>query len=144
MRERVVRAWWTVLSPFVWAANRLGLCSYKWVNVCCGARRPDLFDALWHQRFYGTPIRALPSDVNLCGIRYRAAASEGIVTFFEDFTKQRITFERDSIAGEPLWYLALSRQPVSASHVRAAYEWTCAVFGGSFEVRRETAPVEGA
>lgn len=27
------RVLWRVLYPFAWALNRLGLCSYEWVNV---------------------------------------------------------------------------------------------------------------
>ena len=137
LAERAIRAFWTCLSPFVWVANRLHLCSYKWVNVCIGARRPDLFDALWHHRFYGTPIPALPSVVILCGIQYRASASEGTVTFFDDVFKQRITFERDVLDGVQLWTLILSGGTASASHVRQAHEWVCAVFGDSFQRRAD-------
>lgn len=140
MRERVLRAWWTCLSPFVWTANRMGLCSYKWVNVCTGARRPDLFNPLWHHRHFGTPIQALPDSVNLCGILYQVSASEGIVTFVGDWTKDRITFERDDIEREPLWYLELSGRP-TASHVIDAYGWVCALFGGSFQHSASSAPL---
>lgn len=130
--EIMLRALWTCLTPFVRVANRLGLCSYKWVNVCIGARRPDLFNPLWHHRHFGTPIHSLPSDVILCGIGYRASASEGTVTFFNDVWRERITFERDTFDGAQLWTLTLSGGTASATHVKEAYEWVCAVFGGSF------------
>jgi hypothetical protein len=131
------RAFWTLLSPFVWIAHRLGLCSYKWVNVCHGARHRDRFDALWQCEWYGSPIEALPESVTLCGIGYRTAVSEGTVTFIEDYSRNRITFERDPHeALSDLWYLTLSEHAgVPASHIRAAYAWVCAVFGGSFERR---------
>jgi hypothetical protein len=129
------RALWYLLSPVVWCAHRLGLCSYKWVNVCVGARRPDLFDPLWQYEWYGAPIRDIPSRVNLCGIEYHAGASEGTVTFVDDVTKCRITFERDAVEREALWYLALSgyRLTAPAPHVDAAYRWVKAVYGGSHE-----------
>lgn len=134
MKTSKRRALWRALSPFVWAAHRLGWCSYKWVNVCHGARRPDRFDALWQYEWYGAPIRELPAHLTLCGIGYRASASEGIVTFVAEFTRCRITFERDVIAGEGLWYLTLSgMSPIAASHVDAAYRWVKAIYGGSHE-----------
>lgn len=135
------RMFWRAASPFVWCANRLGWCSYKWVNVCTGARRPDLFDELWQYEWYGAPIRELPSEVRLCGIGYRTAASEGTVVFIEDFTKRRMTFDRDAIAREAMWHLTLSGCPLPASpasHVDAAYRWIQAVFGGSHEWKRGT------
>ena len=136
MSERLRRALWASLSPFVWAANRVGLCSYKWVNVCLGARRPDLFNPLWHYRFYGTPIRALPDRVNLCGIGYRAAASEGTVTFVNTVWRNRITFDRDAIENEALWHVTLPpNKRVTAGHVSEAYAWVRAVYGDSFEYR---------
>jgi hypothetical protein len=138
--EFAIRALWTCVSPLAWALHRMGICSYKWVNICTGARRPDLFDPLWHYRHYGTPILALPDSVNLCGILYQVAASEGIVTFLDGVSKQRITFERDDIEREPLWYLDLSGRP-PAPHVRDAYEWVCAVFGGSFQRRAASVPL---
>lgn len=137
MAERILRAFWAILSPFVWATNSAGLCSYKWVNICTGARRPDLFDQLWHHQHYGTPIAALPDSVNLCGWRYETAVAEGTVTFVEGFTLHRITFDRDHVTRESLWYVTLPDFPIAASHVQAAYAWVCAVFGGSHEWRRE-------
>jgi hypothetical protein len=128
------RLMWRVLSPVVWCAHRLGLCSYKWVNVCHGASRPDRFDPLWQYEWYGAPIREVPAEVVLCGIGYRTGASEGTVTFVEDFTKRRITFKRDAHAREGLWYVSLSGAiPFPAPHVDAAYRWVRAVFGGSHE-----------
>lgn len=131
--ELARRAVWIIATPFVSVANRIGLCSYKWVNICVGARRPDLFDELWHHEYYGTPIRVLPSRVILSGIDYTAAAHEGIVTFFDDATKCRISFLRDAIEKEGLWYLELAGSHVAAPHVQKAYGWVCAVFGGSHE-----------
>lgn len=125
---------WRVLSPFVWCAHRMGVCSYKWVNVCHGAHHPERFDALWQYEWYGAPIRELPHLLTLCGIGYRVGASEGTVTFVEEFTRRRITFERDGIAREGLWYIALSgTMPAPASHIDAAYRWVQAVYGGSHE-----------
>lgn len=138
MRETVLRTSWIFLTPIVWLANRVGLCSYAWVNLCIGARRPDLFDPLWHHEHFGTPIETLPDELVLCGIGYRVAVAEGTVTFVEDFTRSRITFDRDPYGQmrEALWYVSLSGW-VAAPHVRAAYAWVSAVFGGSFEYRRE-------
>jgi hypothetical protein len=129
------RLFWKLASPFAWCANRMGWCSYKWVNVCAGARRPDLCDALWQYEWYGAPIPEMPDSVILCGIEYRTGASEGTVTFVEDFTKCRITFERDAIARDALWYVELSgyRLKTPAPHVDAAYRWVKAVFGGAHE-----------
>lgn len=128
------RLFWRVLSPVVYYVHRFGWCSYKWVNVCIGARRPDLFDPLWQYEWYGAPIPQLPPEVVLCGIAYRTGASEGTVTFVEDFTKCRITFERDGIAREGLWYVVLSgRASIAAPHVDAAYRWVQAVYGRSHE-----------
>lgn len=130
--------------PFAIAANRLGLCSYKWVNVGHGAWRSDRFNELWHWQWYGTPIEDLPDEVILGGIMYRAAAAEGAVTFFDNVTKCRITFYRDDLAHEvmgreALWYLELSSyHQHAAAHVREAYAWVCAVFGDSHEWKRPT------
>jgi hypothetical protein len=132
---RARRLFWRLLSPAVWAAHRLGWCSYKWVNVCHGARRPDRFDPLWQYEWYGAPISEMPAEVVLCGIGYRTGASEGTVTFVEEFTKRRITFDRDSIALEAQWYVSLGPSPAPAPHVDAAYRWVKAVFGGSHEWR---------
>jgi hypothetical protein len=132
----VRRACWVMLSPIVWAAHRFGWCSYTWVNVCHGARRPDRFDALWQHRWYGAPVTALPDQVILGGTGYRTAVSEGTVTFVEEFTRGRITFDRDPHDRlADLWYLTLSRHAHAATHVDAAYAWVRAVFGGSFERR---------
>lgn len=135
MKERMIRSFWVCVSPIVRLANRLRLCSYKWVNVCKGARRRESFNPLWHHRFYGTPVTRLPDEVNLCGIVYRASHSEGTVTFVEEFTRTRMTFERDHIERESLWYFTASGR-VPASHVREAHAWVNAVFGHSFEWRR--------
>lgn len=134
----VKRIFWAAVSPVVWALHRVGLCSYKWVNVCIGARHPQSFDALWQHRWYGAAIPSLPDEVVLCGILYATAVAEGTVTFFESFAKTRITFDRDPYDTQAqLWYVTIaSATIIPASHVRAAYEWTCAVFGGSFEFRQ--------
>ncbi len=136
------RAFWVMLSPFAWIAHRVGLCSYKWVNVCHGARRRDRFDALWQYEWYGTPIGSIPEEVGLCGIGYRTAVSEGTVTFVDDVSRTRITFDRDP--HDPfaaMWYLQLvSFTGMPASHVDVAYRWVRAVFGGSFE--RRAAPIK--
>ncbi len=135
------RLFWKLLTPFVWAAHLAGLCSYKWVNVCHGARRPDRFDPLWQHQWYGAPIEELPSEVILCGWGYRTAASEGIVIFADDFAKRRIIFHRDQHDQQAMWTVELGGTqlyPVCASHVKAAYAWVCAVFGASFEYRTPT------
>jgi hypothetical protein len=140
------RAFWMIIYPFAVLANRVFGASYKWVNVGHGAWHRDRFDALWHCRWYGTPIPALPSLVNLCGILYSASAHEGLVTFRPEWVHQlptwRICFRRDDIAGHVIWYVELG-QELAAPHVIAAYEWVEAVFGGSFEFR-SAAPGRGA
>jgi hypothetical protein len=130
-----LRALWASLTPFVWALHRMGACSLKWVHVCLGARRPDLFNPLWHHERFGDAIPALPDEVVLCGIGYRASASEGTVVFVCDWACSRITFERDHHDPHAsLWYLTIAGR-IPASHVDAAYRWVRAVFGGSFTVR---------
>lgn len=128
------RVLWTVLSPGVWLLNRVGLCSYKWVNVSHGARHPERFDALWQHRWYGEPIPRLPDEVVLCGIGYTTAVAEGTVTFFDTFSRTRITFDRDPHERYAFqWTVILSgTTSIPAPHVRQAYEWVCAVFGDSF------------
>ena len=131
------RAFWIAASPIVWLLHRLGFCSYKWVNVCCGARHPELFNPLWQHRWYGERIAAMPDGVNLCGIGYTVSVAEGTVTFFDYYTKARITFDRDPYDRlSDLWYISLSHV-IPAPHVREAYEWVCAVFGGSFVRKAE-------
>lgn len=128
------RAFWFLASPVAWALHRAGLCSYKWVNVCHGARHRDRFDPLWQHRWYGEPIPALPEHVVLCGIGYEAAAAEGTVTFYDPCTHSRITFDRDPhdrFADQ--WTVTISGTlSMTAVHVREAYAWVCAVFGDSF------------
>lgn len=131
------RMWWAGVSPVVWMLHRAGRCSYKWANVCHGARHPDRFDALWQHQWYGEPIPALPDELTLCGIGYTTAVAEGTVTFLDPFTRTRITFDRDPhdrLAA--LWTVTLSgTTSIPASHVRSAYEWVCAVFGGSHDLK---------
>jgi hypothetical protein len=139
----VKRLFWVAATPFVHVGHWLGLWSYKWVNVCIGARLPASFDALWQHQWYGTPIARLPDDVNLCGIRYRTSASEGTVIFADTAFAGRILFERDPHDRfADLWYVTLSGT-MPAPHVRAAYAWVCAVFGDSFVKRAENTCLAG-
>lgn len=135
------RALWAAMSPFVWAAHRLGWCSYAWVNVCAGARKPGRsFDALWHWRWFGDCIPYLPSSVTLHGIAYETSASEGTVVFVEDFTRRRIVFAR--YPGDLVQWQVTAKD-VPALHVTLAAEWVEAVFGGTFEERPAAALPRG-
>lgn len=135
------RIFWTLATPFVWLLNRCGLCSYYYVNLCTGARRRDLFDALWHYEKYGTPIGAMPSEQTLCGWGYRVATHEGLVLFRDDYDpRNRITFERDPHDSlSTLWYVTLAGR-IAASHADEAYRWVKAVYGGSFDKRPSSSP----
>lgn len=117
------RILWRLATPFVAIAHRLGACSYKWVNVCRGAWRLDRFDPLWHYEWYGTPIKAIPSQVILRGIGYETAASDGAVVFIEEFTRRRIVFRRNSAA---IWEVS-SVGSIDADRVCDAYAWVKAV-----------------
>jgi len=133
------RAVWVLATPFVGAAHRLGWCSYKWVNVCLGARKPDGFDPLWQHEWYGAPIPRLPDEVILSGIGYTLQSHEGLVVFSCNWAASRITFERDQHNPlEDLWYVRVFGN-VPASHVMLAYRWVSALFGGSFERKAELA-----
>lgn len=129
---------WAALSPIVWLVHRAELCSYKWVNVCHGARHPERFTALWQHHWYGEPIPALPPELALCGCPYTTAVSQGLVTFVDEFSRSRIAFERDP--HDPfatMWAVSLYTSfVIPAAHVQQAYEWVCAVFGDSFEARQ--------
>jgi len=130
------RRFWQVAYPFARLANKWFGASYKWVNVGIGAWHPELFDGLWHHRWYGQELTTLPESVNLNGIRYETTVSEGLVMFTNrDFGTAKLCFTRDphDVHGV-LWYYEGSAVP--ASHVETAYNWVKAVYGGSFEKKR--------
>lgn len=129
----MLRLLWRMAYPLCLIANKCG-ASYKWVNVGYGAWHPELFDELWHWEWYGTPIKAMPSSVNLGGHHWKVNCHEGLVQFIdEDFMCRPFHFERDPHdVHAHLWRLHCDG-PAWASTVDYAYRWVQAVFGGSFE-----------
>jgi hypothetical protein len=123
------RIFWRLARPVVAFANRLGLCSYKWVNVCALAWRPDLGDALMHHEYFGDRVDSWPEHLTLAGIHYETVLScDSAVVLVEAFTKLRLTFRRNSAHS---WEVSTSA-PIMAEHIREAYAWVEAVYGGDF------------
>ena len=133
------RLWWRIVYPFAVVAHRCFGTSYVWVNVAMGAWMTPAtgFGPMWHWRWYGQSIDKIPASVNLRGIRYRVAVSEGLVVFAaSDGVAGRIEFTRDPHDRYGfLWYLAISG-PTPAGHCEEAYDWVKAVYGGSHERKR--------
>lgn len=131
------RCFWKTVYPLAILGYRLGVLSYKWVNVGCAAWHREWFDPLWHHEWFGDPIACLPDSVNLCGIRYSASEREGLIQFINrDFGTTRITFARDPHdPHDHLWRVELAGN-VPAPHCDVAYRWVKAVFGGSFHRTR--------
>lgn len=125
---------WRFAYPFCRILHRFGL-SYKFVNIGIAAWNRESFNPLWHHKYFGDEITNMPESVNLCGILYHVAVSEGLVKFSSRDTWSFISFTRDPFAMEFLWYVELVGR-VPASHVERAYEWIKAVYGGSFELKR--------
>lgn len=125
--------------PFVVVANKCGL-SYKWVNVVRSAwiTADTGFGPLWHFRWFGDEIKAMPDRVILCGIGYRVSVSEGLVLFKCDdgMSGTRLEFTRDPHDKYGfLWYVNLVGS-CPGCHLEAAYEWVKAVYGGSHEIKK--------
>ena len=133
------RLFWRCVYPIAVVTHRLFGTSYKWVNVGKSAwMRPETgYGALWHYQWFGDPIAAMPSKVNLCGIGYRVSVAEGLVLFCCDdgMSATQFRFERDPHARmTDLWYCEAVGM-FSASHFDKAYTWVRAVYGGSFEIK---------
>jgi hypothetical protein len=135
----VRRFFWRMAYPFVIVANKFG-ASYKWVNVVKSAwmTAETGFGPLWHYRWFGDEIAAIPDRVVLCGIGYRVSVAEGLVLFKCDdgMSVTRIEFTRDPHDKYGfLWYVNVGGA-CPGCHLEQAYEWVKAVYGGSHQIKK--------
>lgn len=134
------RLCWRLAYPFAWLSHRCFGTSYAWVNAGYGAwLTPETgFGPMWHWRWYGEPVTAIPERVNLCGIAYRVTVAEGLVLFRCDdgMSATRMEFTRDPYDRYGFMWYAEIRGRCAVSHLEAASEWVKAVYGGSHEMKR--------
>lgn len=126
------------MLPFVLVGHKLGL-SYKWVNVSRSAWGTSSHNDLWHYRWFGDEIDAMPDYVNLCGIMYRVVVAEGMVLFRCDdgMSTTMIEFHRDPHDQYGfLWYSEVNGR-FPACHYERAHEWVKAVYGDDHEIKRK-------
>lgn len=86
-------------------------------------------------------ITELPKFVVLCGIGYNTSVHEGLVVFEQSHCMYdhhtRMVFERVIEPGG-CWYLSYSStyDSLMVSHIVAAYELLCDIYGKNFEEKK--------